>query len=122
MTEEQNRHPSPAAIAGFAVVLAVAATIGYEVLQPAPAAPAVLPPPAVAEVESAPPAMAPVLEPPSVRVRNPFDKSEVFEFPAGTTPEAAHEAVAETLLARARERQAEHDARHHNHRRPPRPG
>lgn len=35
---------------------------------------------------------------------NPFDASEVFEFPPGTTQDAARESVAETLLQRARER------------------
>lgn len=118
MTEKQNRHPSPAAIAGFGAVVAVAATIAYEVLQPAPVVPAFPPPPPIAQVAEALPAAAPVVEPPPVRVRNPFDKSEVFEFPPGTTPEAAHAAVANALLARARERQARHDARHQKRRRP----
>jgi hypothetical protein len=35
---------------------------------------------------------------------NPFDKTEVFEFPAGTGKEAAQDAVAEILLKRAEER------------------
>jgi len=56
-----------------------------------------------------------------VRVRNPFDRSEVFEFPAGTTPDAAKAAMADTLLERARERQAEYDAKHPKRRRS-RPG
>lgn len=43
-------------------------------------------------------------EPEPVRVRNPFDASETFEFPAGTSPEAAHDAVADLLLQRAAER------------------
>jgi hypothetical protein len=47
-----------------------------------------------------------------VRVRNPFDKSEVFEFPSGTSEQEAHDAVADVLLQRAIERQAEYDARH----------
>jgi hypothetical protein len=46
-----------------------------------------------------------------VRVRNPFDKSEVFEFPSGTSERQAHDAVADMLLQRAMERQAEYDAR-----------
>jgi hypothetical protein len=40
-----------------------------------------------------------------VRYANPFDSSEVFEFPAGTSRAAAREAVAEILLQRAVERQ-----------------
>ncbi len=41
---------------------------------------------------------------PAVKFRNPFDASEVFEFPAGTTQMEARHAVRETLLQRARER------------------
>lgn len=58
--------------------------------------------------EAAPPATAATeaftpLEP-VVKVRNPFDASEVFEFPPGTTRMEAWDAVRETLLQRARER------------------
>ena len=41
---------------------------------------------------------------PAVKFRNPFDASEVFEFPPGTTRMEARHAVRETLLQRARER------------------
>jgi hypothetical protein len=41
---------------------------------------------------------------PPVQVRNPFDRSEVFELPADTTEDAARAAVAELLLERARSR------------------
>jgi hypothetical protein len=41
---------------------------------------------------------------PLVQVRNPFDATEVFEFPAQTTQTVAHEAMAELLLQRARDR------------------
>jgi hypothetical protein len=40
-----------------------------------------------------------------VRFSNPFDASEVFEFPAGTSDEQARQSVAALLLARARERE-----------------
>jgi hypothetical protein len=40
-----------------------------------------------------------------VRLTNPFDAKEVFEFSPGTTPDAAREAVAEILLKRAIARQ-----------------
>jgi hypothetical protein len=40
-----------------------------------------------------------------VRIRNEFDRSEVFEFPAGTSMQEAHDQVAQILLQRARERQ-----------------
>jgi hypothetical protein len=36
--------------------------------------------------------------------RNPFDKSEVFEFPAGTTLEEARASVADVLRQRAQDR------------------
>jgi hypothetical protein len=42
---------------------------------------------------------------PPVRFANPFDKAEVFEFPAGTTRREARAAVAEILRQRAIERQ-----------------
>jgi hypothetical protein len=40
-----------------------------------------------------------------VRVTNPFDAKEVFEFSPGTTQDAAREAVAEILMKRAMARQ-----------------
>ena len=115
-----GRWKSVAAIAGLGPVLALAATIGYQALQ-APRPPPPLP--AVAQVDEPPPPAAaePVSDQPPVRVRNPFDKSEVFEFPAGTTPQEAQAAVADALLERARVRQAEYDAKHPKRRRS-RPG
>ncbi len=44
---------------------------------------------------------------PPVRFKNPFDKTEVFEFPAGTTRAEARDAVAEILRQRAQERLAQ---------------
>ena len=41
-----------------------------------------------------------------VRFSNPFDVSEVFEFPPGTSDDQARESVAAILLQRARDRQA----------------
>ena len=69
--------------------------------------------PAVADASEA--SAQPNLEP--VWVRNPFDKSEVFEFPAGTTEQQANDAVADMLLQRAMERQAQYDASHSKRRR-----
>lgn len=43
---------------------------------------------------------------PAVQVINPFDPQEVFEFPAGTSPDEGREKVAQVLLQRARERQS----------------
>lgn len=58
--------------------------------------------------EAAPPAIdaTEAITPPgpALKFRNPFDASEVFEFPPGTTQMEARHAVRETLLQRARER------------------
>ncbi len=115
--EELAERRSPLAIVGFGVVVALAAVIGYQVLKPVPQIPALPPPPPLAQMDEAPRPPAAVVAEPPVRLRNPFDKHEVFEFPPGTTPEAAHAAMADTLLARARERQAEYDAKHPKKRR-----
>jgi hypothetical protein len=69
---------------------------------PAPVAVAPPPPPS-------PPAPlpAPELSPPPEPVQfvNPFDRKEVFDFPAGTSKAEARDAVAELLYERAQERQ-----------------
>jgi hypothetical protein len=44
---------------------------------------------------------------PALKVINPFDASEVFEFPAGTSAAEGRDKVAQMLLARARERRSE---------------
>jgi hypothetical protein len=49
---------------------------------------------------------------PPVRVKNPFDDSEVFELPAGTSNAEARAYVADVLLKRAAERRAMLDPRH----------
>jgi hypothetical protein len=43
----------------------------------------------------------------SVRIKNAFDATEVFEFPPGTTGSESREAVAKLLLRRASDRRAE---------------
>lgn len=43
----------------------------------------------------------------TVRVMNPFDATEVFEFPAGTSDAEGREKVAQILLQRARKRQSQ---------------
>ncbi len=55
------------------------------------------------------PRPASVTEPPkpTVQVINPFDRKEVFEFPAGTSDAESREKVAQILLQRARERQGQ---------------
>jgi hypothetical protein len=47
-----------------------------------------------------------------LRVANPFDASEVFEFPAGTTEADAREAVAGFLIERAARRGVTGASRH----------
>jgi hypothetical protein len=72
--------------------------------------PAPISPTVAAEVVPAPVAPVPqtVPTPPAdvVTFRNPFDRTEVFEFPPGTSRSDARQAVAEILIERARERQA----------------
>jgi hypothetical protein len=55
------------------------------------------------------------------RFENPFDASEIFEFPAGTSADAARESVAQMLLQRARERQARISSVKHMHSHPSAP-
>ena len=54
------------------------------------------------------PAAVPANEPVPVRFANPFDASEVFEFPPGTSKADARDAVANLLLERARSRMHSH--------------
>lgn len=58
-----------------------------------------------------PPSIPPPTKPSPVRFANPFDPSEVFEFPPGTSPEYARKAVAEFLIDRARDRHVRHEHR-----------
>jgi hypothetical protein len=66
-----------------------------------PLAPVVVAPPALPPV----PSPSPPTESAQVRFANPFDRKEVFEFPAGTSQAEARDAVAEILYERAQERQ-----------------
>ena len=60
----------------------------------------IVPPPAAPAAPAEP-------QGPLVQVRNPFDATEVFEFPAKTTKTEVREAMAELLLQRARERRGQ---------------
>ena len=51
-----------------------------------------------------------ILQKASVLVRNPFDRTEVFEFPPGTSKAESREKVAALLLQRARERRSQWSA------------
>jgi hypothetical protein len=72
------------------------------------------PPPAIATVAVAAPRLhaielrpAPSLPAaPTVKLVNPFDPSEIFEFPPGTSDAEAHDSAAALLLERARQRLA----------------
>ena len=48
---------------------------------------------------------------PTIRIRNPFDASEVFEFSPGTSEAEARQAMAKVLLQRARDRQFRSEGR-----------
>lgn len=99
------------AVTAAAGVVAVAAGLvgflGLDVFRtPAPPPPAA---PAFAELTPLSLSVARIPEPPPpqgavVTFRNPFDRSEVFEFPPGTSRSDARAAVAQILLERARDR------------------
>jgi len=62
-------------------------------------------------IDTPPEATLPAESPqPPVRFRNPFDASEVFEFPPGTSDDSARELVAAMLLQRARDRHTAQEA------------
>jgi len=82
--------------------------------------------PAVATPRVASVARVPVERPvlpkqPPVRFANPFDATEVFEFPAGTSRSVARAAVAKLLTERARGRLYLLRAKRARHHRSPRP-
>jgi hypothetical protein len=96
--------PRPADVA-IALPLALAAiAAGYALYSEigSSAAPRATTASAVAQPELSSMQGAAVDEP--VRVANPFDASEVFEFPAGTSEADAHEAIAGFLMERAARR------------------
>lgn|GEM_PF-929229 len=89
-------------VSAAAVALVAAAYVVVNVNHESPA-------PVVAQqatVVAAIPVEPPAPEPQSVPVqfRNPFDATEVFEFPPGTSEAEARDAVADLLMQRARER------------------
>jgi hypothetical protein len=96
----------------FPVVLSVVAFAGLlngvkyaATAAPEQVTPVIAPKPAPrsdARAPEPPPPTSPAPEP--VRYTNPFDASEVFEFPPGTTQVEARDAVAHLLVQRARDR------------------
>jgi hypothetical protein len=95
-----------AAIVGVTVVLGTLVALGaiaqrsaeHKHLAVAPPAPPPVIAPTVAQQPPPPPGGEPV------RFKNPFDHSEVFEFPPGTSQAEMRQAVAELLMERARDR------------------
>lgn len=100
-------------VAAVAALVGVAVAISWRPSPPHRIVPRPLPVPAVhstAAVVPRPAVLAPPPPPaapgPPVRVRNPFDATEIFEFPAGTTRAEARQKVAQELLQRAVDRDA----------------
>ncbi|PZN33651.1 MAG: hypothetical protein DIU71_04535 [Proteobacteria bacterium] len=92
-----------AGLAAVALASAIVALLAGEDGAPAPAA-GHAPPVEWTPVPDPDAALAPEAELPPVLFTNPFDETEVFEFPPGTTQEQARQAVADFLLQRARDR------------------
>jgi hypothetical protein len=101
------------ALAGVAAGLVIVVAIASLSTARLTTAPKSSPPPQAPKLVAAAPAAAPATPEPSqpavaaaqpLRFKNPFDKSEVFEFPAGTTLEEARASVADVLRQRAQDR------------------
>lgn len=103
-----HHHASPAEqccsrmACGAGVAVALAVLTGLILYRPAIVAP---PAPDVAMMIPESTKMSPPISPeparPPVRFANPFDRSEVFEFPAGTSRTEARRKVAQLLMERA---------------------
>jgi hypothetical protein len=103
------RVPAFVSVAVFAISLGSIKYVAMSREQEAPLAPAPLAAvPAPPAPTSEAPAPTPAENPPPVQFTNPFDRSEIFDFPPGTTREEARAAVAEMLMERARTRVASH--------------
>jgi hypothetical protein len=101
-----RRHSPWKTVALAAAMSAISSGITYVAATRAQASRAVEPQRLSQSLTPSPvPQYAPVREVP-VKFANPFDATEVFEFPQETSQAEAREAVAELLLNRARERQA----------------
>jgi hypothetical protein len=87
-------------ISAFWLVLDVIAYLATTRARPIQVAAATVPVRAAPETLASPPA-----DHTPVRFTNPFDVTEVFQFPSGTSQTEARDAVAELLLQRARARQ-----------------
>lgn len=104
-----------AAIVGVTVVLGTLVGLGaiaQRTSERKPLAAATSAPTPVLAARAASPPPPPPGEP--VRFKNPFDHSEVFEFPPGTSPAEARQAVAQVLMERARDRHVKFVERKHS--------
>ena len=98
-TQHKSRLAIGAAIAAVLVVLGGVAHLGAK-QKPAPVVVAQAPRPTPPQ----PPAEAPAPAGEPVLFKNPFDRTEVFEFPPGTSQAEARDAVAKALMERAQGR------------------
>jgi len=96
MQQHKSRILIGAALAAVLIALGSVAHLGAKP-KPVPAPVVQAPPPTPPPPPAEPPAAA--AEP--VLFKNPFDRTEVFEFPAGTSQQEARAAVASLLMDRA---------------------
>ena len=99
--EVQSTHGWWAIILQIASVTLASGAIAYVATNPQQLTRTVAPPPiqGIAPRIASPPAQA---DP--VTFTNPFDATEVFQFPSGTSESEARQSVAELLMQRARDR------------------
>jgi len=111
-TPMHPRHHSPWGTAAVAVTMwAISSGITYLAIARAPAS-RMAEPQAISEALAAFPTPQVALPPEAlVKFVNPFDATEIFEFPPGTSVADARDAVAEFLLNRARAREAAAEVR-----------
>jgi hypothetical protein len=110
----QTKHGWWAIILQIAMATLASGAIAYVATNPQQLARTVAAPPAhVTAPKTSPP---PPLQSEPVTFANPFDPTEVFQFPSGTSETEARQSVAELLMERANERKdvwfrAKHPAR-----------
>jgi hypothetical protein len=101
--EVQTTHGWRAIILQIAMVTLASGAIAYVATNPQQLTRTVAPPPTHAVAPKLP--SPPPLQGPPVTFTNPFDATEVFQFPSGTSESEARQSVAELLMQRARDRQ-----------------
>ena len=114
--EAQAAHGWRAIILQIAMVTLASGAIAYVATNPQQLASAAAVSPARAIAPTAKISPPPPLQADLVTYANPFDATEVFQFPSGTSETEARQLVAELLTERARERKdvwsrAKHPAR-----------